>query len=66
MSKVIQPCGNCGSKAFVEATPGDGKGALTRVHTGGDRLKFQADAGTPVDIYVCEQCGMLRLFAIER
>ncbi len=29
-------------------------------------LVAQADAGTPVDIYVCEQCGMLRLFAIER
>lgn len=29
-------------------------------------LSFNPGAGTPVDIYVCENCGKLRLFAIEK
>jgi hypothetical protein len=62
------PCENCGSTTFTHATPSGHKGALTRVivDSPDGRFKFVADAGTPVDIYACENCGMLRLFAIAK
>lgn len=57
-------CENCGAAEFIHATPKDNKGALTRVVVDPDgRMNFNASAGTPVDVYVCRACGLVRLFA---
>lgn len=57
-------CENCGSGIWIHATPEKTKAALTRVVLGSPRMSFFPSAGTPVDIYICENCYNVRLFAI--
>ena len=64
--QIRNPCENCGASNFTHVTPEGHKGALTRsVVQHGQQLQFVSNAGTPVDIYACEECGMIRLFAVK-
>ena len=64
---VQNPCENCGSNDWTHATPGGSKGALTRVVTDdpGGGLAFVPTSGTPVDLYFCQACGLIRLFGVR-
>ncbi len=64
---VQRACENCGSTAWSHVTPTDRKAALTRVIVGSNgTLTFSPTAGTPVEIYACDGCGLIRLFAVQR
>ena len=64
---VQRACENCGSTAWSYVTPTDRKVALTRVVVGpSGNLNFNPSAGTPVELYACDGCGLIRLFAIQR
>lgn len=68
MGQPQRPCENCGaSDGFVHSTPGGRKQALMRVITDAPsgRLDFFNNAGTPVDVFVCATCGLIRLFAVN-
>ncbi len=64
---IKRACENCGSTAWSHVTPTDRKAALTRVVVGPTgNLTFSPNAGTPVELYACDGCGLLRLFAVQR
>ena len=64
---IKRACENCGSTAWSHVTPTDRKGALTRVIVNAmGVLNFNPSAGTPVEIYACDGCGLLRLFAVQK
>jgi len=70
MNEPKQPCGNCGSKAFVPTVgtdPSDGsefRFALIAIGMKNGRLAPKLNSGLRVDVYVCENCGAVQLFAI--
>ena len=58
-------CENCGGTSFAYVTPNTQKEALVRVQIHpGQRLEFNAKTGLPVNVYICDDCGCLRLFAL--
>ena len=67
---IRSACENCGSSAWTHVTGrADHKQALMRVRISPVREQtadHDALAGTPVDVYACDACGLLRLFALER
>ena len=67
VNPILKPCDNCGSNDWTHATPSGSKGALTKVVTddpsGG--LAFVPTSGTPVDMWFCDACGLIRLFGIR-
>jgi len=67
MSKPAKPCENCGSSSWTHGTPIESRGVLTPVVVApDDALDFRPNAGTPADVWICEGCGMLRLFTVIR
>ena len=63
-------CANCGTTNYtiVFAEDRERRAALIRadVPNDGSAIQYLSTAGTPVQIYVCNNCGEIRLFAIER
>ena len=63
---IRRPCENCGGTSWVHTTPGERKSGLARVVVAADgALRFAASAGTPVDVYACDGCGLVRLFLVR-
>ena len=67
---IRSACENCGSSKWIHVTSrADQKQALMRVRISPVRQQspdHDALAGTAVDVYACDACGLLRLFAVER
>jgi hypothetical protein len=59
---IRNPCENCGCETFVRVTDGEIKTALMSAVVQGWHRTFLPDVGAIVDVYVCEECSMLRLF----
>ena len=59
---IRNPCENCGNEDFVRVTDGEIKTALMSAVVGGGQRTFLPDVGAIVDVYVCEECSLLRLF----
>lgn len=59
------PCINCGSAlGFINGTPGADKRAVTQATKSGGQWNFQPSTGTLCDLYVCQGCGFIQLFAM--
>ena len=63
-SQIRRPCENCGASSWVHATPGSEKRLLSVVNTGKAPPGVDPAAGTPVEVFICEMCTMIRLFAV--
>lgn len=61
-SHIRNACDNCGSQSFVRVTNDEIKSALVSAVVHGAQRTFIPDVGATVDVYVCEECNMLRLF----
>ncbi len=65
LGEIREPCENCGGTEWAHGTPGNRKGAIIRVDIDSAGLHFSPTSGTPVNVYICEVCGMIRLFAVR-
>ena len=60
---VRGPCENCGATRWRPVSGDLQKHALTTVTLGVDPPAFDPALGIIVDVYQCEDCGLLRLIS---
>jgi len=68
MRRIQKPCTNCGGTSYEAPLSPPRSAALmtcSRPDGGPSRIVFFPNLGTPVDLYVCNGCGEIRLFAAQ-
>ena len=61
-SHIRRPCDNCGGESFVCVTSREIKTALMSAVVQRANHTMIPDVAAMVDVYVCEECSMLRFF----